>query len=229
MPAESETVGRRRLGAYPAARWGLVAAAVLAVILGPFVVGGAHLDAWSVAWLDALADRPVVVAFLVVALLAGDVVLPVPSSIVATLSGATLGFAVGTAVNLAGLVAGCAVAYGIGRWARAPVVARLVGAGEAARLDGLASRHGDWALVLARPVPVLAEASTLLAGAAAMPVVRYFAVTTAANLGIAAVYAGVGAYAADVRSFLLAVAGAVLVPLAARFLLRLVSRGGVAA
>lgn len=206
-------------------RWAILGAAILAVILVPFAVAGEGMDAWSVAQLRALADRPLLVALLVVALLAADVLLPVPSSIVATLAGLTLGFAGGAAAALAGMVAGCVVAYGVGRWAGAPAAERIVGADEVRRLNALARRHGGWSLAIARPVPVLAEASTLLAGAAAMPFGRFLAVTTAANLGVAAVYAAVGAYAANVQSFLLAVAGAVLVPLAGRLLVALRPRG----
>ncbi|HEV3052860.1 MAG TPA: VTT domain-containing protein, partial [Longimicrobium sp.] len=184
-------------------RWAILAVALLALILVPFAVAGERMDAWSVAQLRALADRPVLVVLLVVALLTADVLLPVPSSIVATLAGVTLGFAGGAAAAMAGMVAGCVVAYGVGRWAGAPAAERIVGPGEVRRLNALAQRHGGWSLAIARPVPVLAEASTLLAGAAAMPFGRFLAVTTAANLGISIVYAAVGAFAANVQSFLL--------------------------
>jgi uncharacterized membrane protein YdjX (TVP38/TMEM64 family) len=200
-------------------RWALLGTLMLAVILVPFAVAGARMDAWSLAQLQALADRRAMVALLVVALLAADVLLPVPSSIVATLAGATLGMAAGALATCTGMVAGCVIAYGAGRWAGAPAAARLVGPGEAARLHELSRSHGAWVLVLTRAVPVLAEASTLMAGAARMPFARFLSVTTAANLGIALVYAAVGAFAASVQSFLLAVAGAVLVPLAARIAL----------
>lgn len=206
-------------------RWAMLGAAMLAFILVPFALAGERMDGWSVAQLRALGDRPLLVALLVVGLLAADVLLPVPSSIVATLAGVTLGFAGGAAATLAGMVAGCVVAYGVGRWAGAPAAERIVGASEVRRLHELARRHGGWSLALARPVPVLAEASTLLAGAAAMPFGRFLAVTTAANLGVAAAYAAVGAFAANVQSFLLAVAGAVLVPLAGRLLIALRTRG----
>lgn len=206
-------------------RWAMLAAGLLALILVPFAVAGKTMDGWSVAQLRAAADQPLLVAALVVALLAVDVLLPVPSSIVATLAGAALGWTGGAAAALAGMVAGCVLAYGTGRWAGAPAAERIVGADGVRRLHALAGRHGGWSLAIARPVPVLAEASTLLAGAAAMPFGRFLAVTTAANAGVAMVYAGVGAFAADVQSFLLAVAGAVLVPLAARLFVALRSRG----
>jgi uncharacterized membrane protein YdjX (TVP38/TMEM64 family) len=207
-----------------AVRWAVLAAVLLALILVPFAVAGTYMDAWSVARLQSLAGRPAVVAALVVALLAADVLIPVPSSVVATLAGALLGFAGGLLANLLGMGAGCVAAYAIGRWAGAPAAGRIVGAGQVARLHALARHHGDWSLVLARPVPVLAEASTLLAGAAGMPFGRFMAVTTAANLGIAAAYAAIGAFAASMQSFLLAFAGAILVPVAAKLLLRLRQR-----
>jgi uncharacterized membrane protein YdjX (TVP38/TMEM64 family) len=205
----------------PALGWTLFAAVLLAAILVPFALAGDWMDAWSVARLQALAERPAAVAALVVGLLAGDVLLPVPSSIVATLSGAALGTVGGTLATFVGMSAGCAVAYAIGRTAGAGAVARMVGDAEAVRLRALAERHGAWSLALTRAVPVLAEASTLLAGAAAMPLGRYVAVTSAANLGIAAVYAAVGTHAANVRSFLLALAAAVGLPLAGWLLVRL--------
>lgn len=208
----------------PALRWTLFAAALLAAILVPFALAGEWMDAWSVARLQALAERPAAVAALVVGLLAGDVLLPVPSSIVATLSGAALGVLGGTLATFAGMTAGCLVAYALGRTAGAGAVTRMVGDTEVVRLRVLAGRHGAWSLALTRAVPVLAEASTLLAGAAAMPLGRFLAVTSAANLGIAAVYAAVGAHAADVRSFLLALAAAVGVPLAGWLLVRLLPR-----
>jgi uncharacterized membrane protein YdjX (TVP38/TMEM64 family) len=206
-------------------RWAILAAGVLALILLPFAMAGEKMDEWSVAQLRALGDRPLLVALLVVALLAADVLLPVPSSVVATLAGVTLGFVGGAAATLAGMVAGCVVAYGVGHAVGAPAAERMVGAQGVQGLHALARRHGVWGLAVARPVPVLAEASTLLAGAAAMPFGRFLAVTTASNLGIAAVYAAAGAFAANVQSFLLALAAAVLVPVAGRLLFAPHSRG----
>ena len=83
------------------------------------------------------------------------------------------------------------------------------------RLESAQKRYGDVALVLMRPLPVLAEASALFAGVSAMPPLRFLVVVGTANAGIAVAYAYVGAFAADVDSFLLAVAGAFGLPLLA--------------
>jgi membrane protein DedA with SNARE-associated domain len=67
-------------------------------------------------------------------------------------------------------------------------------------------------LVLCRPVPVLAEASVILAGVVGAPRRRFLTLTSASNLGIAMVYAAVGAFAMEVQSFLLAFAAALVLP-----------------
>ena len=53
---------------------------------------------------------------------------------------------------------------------------------------------------------------TLLAGVGRVPLGRFFALVTLSNVGISLAYAAVGAYAAGVQSFLLAFAGAVVLP-----------------
>ena len=76
----------------------------------------------------------------------------------------------------------------------------------------LFERHGFASLALCRAVPVMAEASVLLAGAAQMPLRKTLIACAPANAGIALVYAGIGAYALQLDAFLLAFAAAVVVP-----------------
>jgi uncharacterized membrane protein YdjX (TVP38/TMEM64 family) len=75
-------------------------------------------------------------------------------------------------------------------------------------------------------VPVLAEASVFLAGLARMPFGRFAWITGLSNLGISAVYAAAGAFAARRESFLLAFAAAVLIPAAAMLAVRYWRPGG---
>ena len=81
-----------------------------------------------------------------------------------------------------------------------------------ARARVFVSRYGVVGLVSARAVPVLAEATVVFAGVARFPFNRFVIAIGIANLGIAATYAAIGAYAFDVNSFLLAFAGAIAVP-----------------
>jgi membrane protein DedA with SNARE-associated domain len=80
------------------------------------------------------------------------------------------------------------------------------------RASKLAARYGDYALVLCRPIPVLAEASVIFAGIIRRPFGRVLSMTTWSNAGIALGYAAIGAYSMQVDSFLLAFLGAMVVP-----------------
>lgn len=194
-----------------ALRWALVGGLVLALILVPFALFEDRMNASS-AWLIS-SERPRGLAAIAVAsLLALDVVLPVPSSIVSTASGALFGLAGGAAVSFFGMTAGSLLALLLGRAVGRPGLRRFVGEAELARAEQFASRYGDAALVLSRPVPVLAEASALLAAACGVPAGRLLALCALSNAGISLVYAAVGALAAGAASFLLVFFGAIALP-----------------
>lgn len=129
-----------------------------------------------------------------VALLVLDVLLPVPSSIVMTAHGALFGVVVGTLLSTFGGIGAALVGAAIGRAGR-PLVARFVSVEERVRSMRLIDRWGAIAIVVTRPVPVLAETTAIVAGAQAMSWGR---LTFAAALGVlptAALYAVAGASA----------------------------------
>jgi uncharacterized membrane protein YdjX (TVP38/TMEM64 family) len=194
------------------ARWILLVALVLAVILVPFVMFGSSLDASAEAWVRSARERPLTVAAAVALLLTADVFAPVPSSIVSTLSGVFLGAIGGAAASALGLSLGCVVGYFVGGRIGRPAARSLLGSDEIERLESGWSRFGDGFVVVARPVPVLAEASTLFAGMSRMPLGRFFTLTALANVGISIVYATVGAWAANVQAFWLALTAAIVLP-----------------
>lgn len=145
----------------------LFGAAMLAVPLLPFIVIG---ELPGERWLQSTHGSDMVVGGVGSALLALDVLLPIPSSIVGSLLGARLGFAVGVAFTLVGLLAGHVLGYTLGRaWPHrfAPSLERT------ATL---------WLVFVSRPVPVLAEAVAVGAGAAGMPFAPYVGACAAGNL-----------------------------------------------
>lgn len=195
-------------------RWGLVGAALLALVLVPFALFGAGLDAAVTPWLGAAPAGAFALGS--AGLLAADFVLPVPSSVVATATGARLGPALGAAVVFAGLALGCALAWAVGRWLGSPAIDRLVGAPAQRRARRWLGAPGGLAFLAAcRAVPVLGEATTLLAGSVRLPFGRFLLVTAAANAGLATAYAVLGAASARTGSIALAVAGAVAPPVLA--------------
>ena len=192
-------------------RWCLLALAVVAIVLVPFLLYEDSIFEAVSASLGSGSSRQLA-AFSILVLLACDVFAPVPSSLVATASGTILGLAPGATVTWAGMQAGALVGYGFGRTAGVRAARRIVGESELERATRLHRRWGAFSLIASRAVPVLAESSVVLAGAARMPIGRFTWLTGLSNGAIATVYAGVGVYALETSSFLLAFAASMLVP-----------------
>ena len=207
----------------PLWRWSLLSLALLLTIIVPFLLFEQQITAWSEAVLHEGGSSWAVAAALV-GLLASDILLPIPSSFVATASGYLFGIWWGTLATWAGLMAGTMVGYALGlRYGRA-VALRFVGESELQRVAAARERFGDATIVALRAVPVLAEASVVLAGLSTMPLDRFVLLTALANLGIAVTYAAVGALAVEANSFLLAFAGSIILPGLAMLLTRLLRR-----
>jgi len=192
-------------------RWAILWILLLGIVLLPFLLFERQFDEFA-RYITRSDTSQALVAAAVFALLAFDVFLPVPSSIVSTAAGVFLGFPGGTAVVWGGMMAGCLLGYAIGsRGAQA--TRRFIGEDGIARASSLVNRYGDMTIVLCRPVPVLAEASVVFAGLMRTRYGRFLFLTAASNLGIAAGYSAVGAYSrGDSYSFLIAFLGALLLP-----------------
>lgn len=192
-------------------RWSFFTSIVLALILVPFLLFEESVARLSEALLQGSAGGLSVGAAIVL-LLASDLLVPVPSSLVATASGLLLGLVPGMAATWVGMQSGALAGYGVGRLAGRRVAARIVGESELQRAARAYARWGSLFLIASRAVPVLAEGSVVIAGVASMSLLRFFVCVGMSNLAIAAVYAGVGAYVRDVNTFLLAFAASILLP-----------------
>jgi uncharacterized membrane protein YdjX (TVP38/TMEM64 family) len=186
-------------------------AVLIALVVVPFLLFGAELEAWS---LRIMADdrSKFAVATAGALLLASDVVLPIPSTVVISALGALLGGTLGLAVAVAGLTLGCVLGYVLGRILGHDFALRQLGQKDFAYLASLLDRHGLPILALCRTVPVLAEASVIAAGVVGMPMGKTLLVTGLANLGFAGVYALLGASAESAAGFLAAFAASLALP-----------------
>lgn len=129
-----------------------------------------------------------------VALLATDVLLPVPSSVVMVAHGALYGVALGTLLSLVGSVGAALLAFALGRRG-GPLLDRLVPPAARSRRGAVLRRWGPLAIIVTRPVPLLAETVAVLAGASSL---RWRQLVLAAALGAlpsAFLYAWAGAAA----------------------------------
>jgi uncharacterized membrane protein YdjX (TVP38/TMEM64 family) len=173
----------------------LVVTAVLLVPVVPFVCLAGPIEQWLARWTEHPPNL-FVTAALVVGLLSVDVVLPVPSSLISTLAGSQLGTIGGTLASWLGMSIGAGVGFGVARrWGR-PVARRLASDEDLQRLDDLTRQYGAAVLVVARAVPLLAEASVLLVGLHRLSWRRFWPPVLLSNLGIALAYAFFGEVAA---------------------------------
>jgi uncharacterized membrane protein YdjX (TVP38/TMEM64 family) len=141
-----------------------------------------------------------------VSLLVADVVLPIPASGVMIAQGAAFGFLYGSMLSLVGGTGATLVAYFVGRRSRG-LLNRVVPHDQQRRGAELLERHGMWAIVVTRPVPMLAETIGILAGTTSMPWWKVAAAGAIGNLVPAVAYAAAGAYAATFVNGLAVFAG----------------------
>ena len=189
----------------PLVKWSLVGIAIAGLVLLPFLLFGAEASRIAAELFVPGGQAGILLALAIVALFAGDVVLPVPSSLVSVAAVALYGWAGGVLIWI-GMTLGCGLGYWLGSRAGQPLARRFVGPGEVERARRIAGEVGPAALVLTRAVPVLAEAATVAAGLAGMPFRRFALATGLANAGIALVYV------AAAESFELLFAAAIAVP-----------------
>jgi uncharacterized membrane protein YdjX (TVP38/TMEM64 family) len=155
-----------------------VLSAAMLVPIVPFVVIG---ELPGERWLEASGANSLSFGALGAGLLALDVLLPIPSSIVGAMLGGRLGFVAGFSWAFLGLCAGQITGYALGRQLPARWSSELAEAPSVALV------------FLSRPVPVLAEAVAIAAGVERIPFLQFMAAGAAGNACYAAAMAGDGA------------------------------------
>lgn len=156
----------------------LLIAIVLLIPIVPYLVIG---ELPGEQWLSATDDSALVFALTGSGLLTLDVLLPIPSSIVIALLGGRLGFFAGWLSAWLGLTAGNLIGYGVGRlWPQ-----KLA--------PDFSESPTLVMLILSRPVPILAEAVAIAAGATRTPFIHVFTACAVGNLVYAGVLAANGA------------------------------------
>ena len=141
----------------------------------------------------------VVAASIGVSLLIADVLLPVPSSLVMVTHGALFGVVTGTFLSLLGSVGAALFGFAVGRRG-GPLLTRLVTPEERARADRMLARWGSLAVVVTRPIPLLAETVAIMAGTSPLGWGRMALAALIGSLAPALLYALTGAAVANFQS-----------------------------
>jgi len=184
----------------------------LAVPIVPFLVLGESFEKKAASVLDPSLPKPTVAA-MVIGLLASDIILPVPSTVVCTFAGGKLGILGGILSAWAGLSIGSIGAFFVARRLGRAFARKKLGEEETRRTERLVQRFGPSLVIVMRPVPVLAEASVLWLGATGLSWRAFLPPLLLANLAFAVVFVTLGALLPQAA----AIPIAIVVPLALLF------------
>ncbi len=194
-------------------RWVLAWLLFLAALIAMFVLMG-EVDA--IRHLEGKSRAAAAVTS--IALMASDIFLPIPSSIVMTFNGTLFSLVPGALVSLAGLLSGAVLGYWVSRWYGKKVLRLIVGNRADDTVKPFFDRFGVLAVILSRPIPLIAETITCMAGTADMRFGPFMLGQVLGGVPLAFGYAWAGEYAGDHHSAFLALFVAVAVPSALWFL-----------
>jgi membrane protein DedA with SNARE-associated domain len=181
---------------------------VLAVPIIPFLFMGNLIEQW-VSGLENSRYLP----WIVIALLSGDLILPIPSSVVTTYIGGQMDWITGTLVSWVGMSLAAVIGFTLARKYGPQFALRFSSAAQLDNAGNLAGRFGPVFLVLARGVPVVAEASILLMGIHRLSWRRFLIPVLLSNLGISLGYTLFGAVAQQHHWFPVALGVSICVPI----------------
>lgn len=191
----------------------LIASVVAAIILSKLLVEnvlGIPVDALIQSWLGRAGAGS---AATVVVLLAADVFLPIPSSLIMVLSGAAFGVVWGALLSLVGSIGGEWLGFELVRHFGRRASRRFAGDDEIDRLSRVFARHGAVAVAVTRALPIVMETMSVVAGLSTMRRQTFLVASLIGTAPIVFVYAYAGAVSRQTGSLvpgivmLVAVAG----------------------
>ncbi|MFT6372823.1 MAG: 3-dehydroquinate synthase [Gammaproteobacteria bacterium] len=129
------------------------------------------------------------IGLLIVGLLAADIILPTPSSLVSLAAALTFGALLGSILIFVGMSICCLLGYYLGRCGHSISIEKTDNnKTNQSTTSNWLQRWGPWSLLLSRPIPVLAETSVVMAGVTKLPLRKFLLYTIPANAIISAAY-----------------------------------------
>ncbi|MEQ1808647.1 MAG: VTT domain-containing protein [Terricaulis sp.] len=181
-------------------RVAIIALALMLFVIAPFLVWGGEIESWAELHMAAAQSNQALAA-LVFGLLVGDIFLPIPSSLVIVGGTIALGPELTTSIAAAAMSMGSIIGYAVARWAGVARCRTWLGDRDFDALAAHANSYWPLIVIVLRPVPVLAEASILAAGALGAPAGPVLLASVLANIAVAAMYAFLGGLVHDSASF----------------------------
>jgi len=145
--------------------------ALAALVMGTWLVWGGGWDRHftlegSIRWLEGTGSWAWAAG---IGLLASDIVLPVPGTVISSALGYIYGTFVGGVVATVGLVAAGLLGYGAGRCFGGRFARKILGDRDFEKGERLFAKGGGWIVALSRSLPILPEVISCTAGLVRMP------------------------------------------------------------
>lgn len=133
------------------------------------------------------------------ALLWVDILLPVPSSLIMIANGALFGMWAGAGLSLIGGLGATMIGYFMGLKG-VKIITKFISEEESDRAHRILKRWGPLAIILSRPIPILAETVAIFAGAAGIKPGKMVGYSILGLIPTALLYGFTGQYANDLES-----------------------------
>ena len=165
-----------------------------ALVLGTWLVWGGEWDEQftlegSVKWLESAGPWAWAAG---ISLLAGDLLLPVPSTIVISALGFIYGVLWGGVIAAVGLMVAGLCGYGVGRLFGEGVARRWLGDRDYEKGKLLFAAGGGWVVALSRALPILPEVISCTAGLVRMSFKRFVVSLACGSVPMGFLFAAIG-------------------------------------
>ncbi|MBN2713917.1 MAG: VTT domain-containing protein [Planctomycetes bacterium] len=181
----------------------LIALCLCAIFTSMYMIAE-HLgytdEAYARQQLEALQQMEhgnLIVAGVIIGLLFIDILLPVPSSFVMAFSGFAFGLWTGALVAFTGSMFAALSGFYLCRWGGHATFEKLVGKDDMQAVDAWFDEWGVAAIILSRPIPMLTEILSCLAGLTDMRARTFILASAAGHFPICLIYA----YSGSTSSF----------------------------
>lgn len=138
--------------------------------------------------------------------LASDILLPVPSSIVMFTNGYVLGTVYGSVLSLFSLMTASIIGYYLGKFTSLGFKSKSDD-----KANNIMARYGALSILITRGIPVLAETICIICGFNKMPFKKYMIYNIAGYIPLCLLYAFCGSIGYDKNIFLISFACSILI------------------
>jgi uncharacterized membrane protein YdjX (TVP38/TMEM64 family) len=169
-------------------------------------------------------EELLVSAILIVLLLAVDLFVPIPSTLVMPLAGHMFGVLPGTVLVTTGSMLLSVMGYFIGKTGRHLLIQKVISLKEVEKMDQWMKQYGKWPLLLSKALAMMAETVSVTCGIARMSFVPYLLLSFAGTLPVCFLYVFAGNQAENIEEIFIIAVGGFLLALLLLFTARCISR-----